>query len=115
MEKVVEIMKAGLVHGRLSLCKTNCKYSLTAADDLPSRQRRCGAVEAAMYHVSTVPLSELNQHFICGLCFGYIIDATTIIECPHSCKSAINYVGTKMAFCMFAACVCQNLTVVTKE
>jgi len=39
-----------------------------------------------MYHLSTVPLSELNQHFICGLCFGYIVDATTIIECPHSCE-----------------------------
>jgi len=44
-----------------------------------------------MYHVSTVPVSELNEHFICGLCFGYIVDATTIIECPHSCKSAVNF------------------------
>jgi len=48
-----------------------------------------------MYHVSTVPLSELNQHFICGLCFGYIVDATTIIECPHSCE----LIATNNAFC----------------
>ena len=34
--------------------------------------------------------SLLNEHFQCGICQGYIIDATTIIDCLHSfCKSCI--------------------------
>ena len=34
--------------------------------------------------------STINEHFQCGICQGYIIDATTITECLHSfCKSCI--------------------------
>lgn len=29
---------------------------------------------------------SLNPHLICVLCGGYLIDATTIVECLHSCK-----------------------------
>lgn len=37
-----------------------------------------------------VKLGLLNEHFQCGICQGYIIDATTITECFHSfCKSCI--------------------------
>lgn len=32
------------------------------------------------------PIKELNPHLICILCGGYLIDATTLIECSHSCK-----------------------------
>lgn len=31
-------------------------------------------------------LSKLNDQLKCTLCSGYLIDATTIIECLHSCK-----------------------------
>lgn len=31
-------------------------------------------------------LSELNPHLICVLCGGYLIDATSIVECLHSCE-----------------------------
>lgn len=40
---------------------------------------------AAMKH-RPILLSSMNAHIICGLCFGYLIDATTIVECLHSCK-----------------------------
>lgn len=33
-----------------------------------------------------VSLSDLNTHLVCVLCGGYLIDATTIIECLHSCE-----------------------------
>ena len=34
--------------------------------------------------------SMINEHFQCGICQGYIIDATTITDCLHSfCKSCI--------------------------
>lgn len=35
-------------------------------------------------------LSDLNPHLMCVLCGGYYIDATTIIECLHSCKEELN-------------------------
>jgi len=31
-------------------------------------------------------LADLNTHLVCVLCGGYLIDATTIIECLHSCE-----------------------------
>lgn len=31
-------------------------------------------------------LSDLNPHLMCVLCGGYYIDATTIVECLHSCE-----------------------------
>lgn len=34
-------------------------------------------------------LSTLNDALTCKLCGGYFIDATTIIECLHSCKKYI--------------------------
>ncbi|CAL1528781.1 unnamed protein product, partial [Lymnaea stagnalis] len=35
-------------------------------------------------------ISELNPHLLCALCGGYLIDATTIIECLHAfCKTCI--------------------------
>lgn len=34
-----------------------------------------------------VKITELNPHLTCPLCAGYLIDATTIVECLHSCKS----------------------------
>ncbi|XP_063588721.1 polycomb complex protein BMI-1-like [Penaeus indicus] len=45
----------------------------------------------------SVSMSELNPHFVCLLCFGYFVDATTIIECMHTfCKSCIvNFLRTK--------------------
>jgi hypothetical protein len=29
---------------------------------------------------------DLNAYLICVLCGGYYVDATTIVECLHSCK-----------------------------
>lgn len=34
-------------------------------------------------------LSEINQFLSCALCTGYLIDATAITECQHTCKSLI--------------------------
>lgn len=37
-----------------------------------------------------MPLQHLNPHIMCVLCGGYLVDATTIIECLHSfCRSCI--------------------------
>ena len=43
-----------------------------------------------MDKVTNIPIVELNPLLTCYLCKGYIIDATTVIECLHSfCKTCI--------------------------
>ena len=36
--------------------------------------------------MTRLKITDVNQHLICALCSGYLVDATTIIECLHSCK-----------------------------
>ncbi|CAN9510818.1 unnamed protein product [Ophioblennius macclurei] len=37
-----------------------------------------------------IRISDLNPHLTCPLCSGYLVDATTIVECLHSfCKTCI--------------------------
>ena len=36
--------------------------------------------------IHKLKLLDLNPHLMCVLCGGYYIDATTIVECLHSCK-----------------------------
>ncbi|ESN91190.1 hypothetical protein HELRODRAFT_90368 [Helobdella robusta] len=37
-----------------------------------------------------IKVMDLNPHLLCSLCSGYMINASTIIECLHSfCKSCI--------------------------
>lgn len=33
-----------------------------------------------------VSLRDINPLLMCVLCHGYYVDATTIIECLHSCE-----------------------------
>lgn len=37
-----------------------------------------------------VRITDLNPLLTCPLCTGYLIDATTIVECLHSCKSELD-------------------------
>ena len=43
-----------------------------------------------MHRTTRIKITELNPHLMCVLCGGYFIDATTIIECLHSCKYLLN-------------------------
>ncbi|CAH1790353.1 unnamed protein product [Owenia fusiformis] len=43
-----------------------------------------------MHRTTLIPITELNPHLMCVLCGGYLVDATTIVECLHSfCKTCI--------------------------
>lgn len=33
-----------------------------------------------------VPLKDINEFLMCQLCFGYLIEATAIVECQDTCK-----------------------------
>uniref|UniRef100_A0A182NIE4 Uncharacterized protein n=1 Tax=Anopheles dirus TaxID=7168 RepID=A0A182NIE4_9DIPT len=47
----------------------------------------CGpAGPLSPYRPSRVKLGSVYPCITCNLCKGYLIDATTIVECLHSCK-----------------------------
>lgn len=39
-----------------------------------------------------VKLTDVNPHLVCVLCHGYFVDATSIVECLHSCKYIYIYI-----------------------
>ena len=46
-----------------------------------------GAVNNALgYKSQKVLLGDVHPYIICNLCKGYLIEATTIVECLHTCK-----------------------------
>ncbi|CAG5945050.1 unnamed protein product [Menidia menidia] len=49
---------------------------------------RAVSVQMEKMQPNRVKITDLNAHLTCPLCAGYLIDATTIVECLHSCKSA---------------------------
>ncbi|XP_072037981.1 polycomb complex protein BMI-1-like isoform X2 [Amphiura filiformis] len=52
----------------------------------PGQQRLAGG----MLRSARMKITELNPHLVCALCSGYLVDATTIIECLHSyCRTCI--------------------------
>jgi len=40
---------------------------------------------------------DMNEHLLCALCSGYLVDATAIIECLHTCKLRPSYVTAAAA------------------
>lgn len=45
------------------------------------------STSAPPVRATKVKVQDLNEFFVCFLCEGYKIEATTINECMHSCKS----------------------------
>lgn len=46
----------------------------------------CRSVQMDKMQPNRIKITDLNSHLTCPLCAGYLIDATTIVECLHSCK-----------------------------
>ncbi len=36
-----------------------------------------------------IRLKSLNPHITCKICRGYLIDATTVTECLHTCMHSL--------------------------
>lgn len=36
-----------------------------------------------------IPITDLNAHITCKICNGYFVDASTIIECLHTCEYSV--------------------------
>jgi len=54
-----------------------------AADDSCSSQQQ---QQEQLQQLQKRRLADFNAYLLCSLCCGYMIDATTIIECLHSCR-----------------------------
>ena len=39
-----------------------------------------------MKEINQIYLTDVNPYITCVLCKGYLVDATTITECLHTCK-----------------------------
>lgn len=52
-------------------------------------QKMCGD---AVIKGGGVKLTDVNPHLVCVLCHGYFVDATSIVECLHSCKHYLFYI-----------------------
>ena len=58
------------------------------------------AAERASHRRRRCRIYDMNEHLLCALCSGYLVDATAIIECLHTCKSAVLYVTAASAKCI---------------
>ncbi|XP_011295843.1 polycomb group protein Psc [Musca domestica] len=72
-----------------TVIKTEMENSENCSADSMQQNEANDLQLAAMKH-RPILLSSMNPHIICSLCFGYLIDATTIVECLHSfCHSCL--------------------------
>lgn len=52
-----------------------------------------------------IKLCHINAHITCRLCEGYLIDATTVTECLHTCEChlylwKLNLLGSSRSVCV---------------
>jgi hypothetical protein len=58
----------------------------TTIDTPPAVIKEKMAPNMPSYKPNKILLNTVNPYITCNLCKGYLIDATTIVECLHSCK-----------------------------
>lgn len=61
-----------------------------------------------------VYLKTINPHITCNLCKGYLINATTIVECLHSCKLYSVIICFIRIHFFFVEIPCQTKNIVKK-
>jgi len=62
---------------------------------------RKDAPNCKMNATRKVELKEVIPNLTCHLCKGFLIEATTIIECIHSCKLYICFLCSTIIECLF--------------
>lgn len=68
-----------------------------------------------MHRTTRIKITELNPHLMCALCGGYFIDATTIVECLHSCEFSTGCLGTLVGETGTAFAVLESRPWVTRK
>lgn len=61
-----------------------CSILIVAMDEIRNGSEKIKILP--MKEERKVLLKDVNNFFICRLCGGYLIDATGLIECFHTCK-----------------------------
>lgn len=46
-----------------------------------------------------IKLCHINAHITCRLCEGYLIDATTVTECLHTCRFPTRLLSDLLSCC----------------
>jgi len=71
--------------------KTVVRPESFAVPEKPAHKRRKSEIKITVVKKeAAIKLKELNEHIVCSICSGYIVDATTVTECLHSfCKSCL--------------------------
>lgn len=99
----------------------SCDYFGAIRDKAPRCERRgCLAFHPAsrsmdwciitktMIMERRIKLKTLNNHITCKICRGYLIDATTVTECLHTCKLCQNsfstVFGDNLCSCIIPVC-----------
>nr|CAD7442726.1 unnamed protein product [Timema bartmani] len=54
------------------------------------------ATDADMLMERRIKLEALNNHIICTICQGYLIDATTVTECLHTCEYSMQFLDIRV-------------------
>lgn len=59
-----------------------------------------------------IKLKTLNSHITCKICRGYLIDATTVTECLHTCEYTIVFLLKVLIFSKWnCVAVCKSCLV----
>lgn len=60
-----------------------------------------------------IKLRSLNSHIICKICGGYLIDATTVTECLHTCITCYRFIQSSLLIptYFYSIAVCKSCLV----
>lgn len=72
--------------GFLFLILRHSRQKLTRKNNFCSCQIRVEIWKISIKMERKIKLKPLNPFITCRICKGYFIDATTIVECLHTCK-----------------------------
>lgn len=74
------------IHGRILFGKTQKTFNKTRKCELRVFKSLKWNFTILFKMERKIKLKPLNPFITCGICKGYFIDATTIVECLHTCE-----------------------------
>ena len=120
------MLHAGCVEtGAMSRQQPSARCVRSSTSSVP--RRTSDSASATAYGLRP-RLEPLNQFIVCGLCDGYLVDATTVAHCLHSCEfykyqPSLLHCALAAAQCIVigpvclwvCGCVCGSVTTITRN
>lgn len=88
-QKVIGLSREILVTSSSCCCVLTSLFLLLQNPDMLTRK---------------IKLCHINAHITCRLCEGYLIDATTVTECLHTCRSPPDTHTHTQLCCLYLTC-----------